>query len=41
MSQFYASKGKNVFDYLPETYLIPSQANFELNPQFKAFRQAY
>ena len=40
MRSYYASKGLNVFDYMPETYLIPSQSNFELHPQFKAFKQA-
>lgn len=40
MRTYYQSKGLNVFDYMPETYLIPSTANFELHPQFKEFRTA-
>ena len=40
MRAYYASRGENVFSYMPETYLVPSQANFELNPQFKAFKAA-
>ena len=40
MRAYYASRGQNVFEYLPETYLVPSQASFELNPQFKAFKAA-
>lgn len=41
MSNYYQSIGKNVFNFLPETYLIPISCNFELNSQFKAFKQAY
>ena len=31
MQNFYAARGLDVFDYMPETYLIPSTNNFELN----------
>ena len=24
MREFYSNKGKNVFDYMPETYLVPT-----------------
>ena len=40
MRDFYEARGKDVFDYMPETYLIPSQANFELHSQWKAFKAA-
>ena len=40
MSKYYQGLGKNPFDYLPETYLVPLTSNFELHPSFKAFRQA-
>ena len=40
MLKYYSSREKNVFSIMPETYLVPSQANFELNPQFKAFKAA-
>jgi len=31
MRSYYTSKGLNVFDFMPETYMIPSTANFELH----------
>ena len=40
MQNYYAAKGLNVFNYMPETYLIPSTTTFELNPHWKAFKQA-
>jgi len=40
MRSYYSARELRVFDYLPETYLVPSQVNFELHPQFKAFKQA-
>ena len=40
MQNYYAVRGQNVFDYMPETYLVPSTSNFELNSQFKAFKTA-
>ena len=40
MKDYYESRNLDVFKYMPETYLVPSQANFELHPQFKAFKAA-
>ena len=40
LSKYYQSLGRDPFEILPVTYLIPSSANFEFHPQFKAFRTA-
>jgi len=29
MRTYYGSNGLNVFDYMPETYLVPSTSAFE------------
>ena len=40
MQNYYKAKGLDVFDYMPETYLVPSTGSFELNLQYKAFKVA-
>ena len=41
MREYYALKGQSVFDYMPETYLIQLENDFECDPQYRAFLQAY
>lgn len=37
MRDYYTFQGKSVFDYMPETYMIQLEKEFECDPQYRAF----
>ena len=41
MREYYALRGQSVFDYMPETYLIRLENDFECDPQYRAFLKAF